>query len=150
MFEPFKKFATFNGRSRRKEYWLFFLFNMVVVLIIALVESSLNAGEVKRTASLADLYNLIVLIPSIAVGVRRMHDVGKSGWFILVPIYSLVLLVTDGMTGKNKYGYDPKDRDVYNGEESAGKNTFRWKCPKCSTINPNTTYTCTQCDYILR
>jgi len=53
-------------------------------------------------------YQLAILIPSIAVGVRRMHDVNKSGWFILIPIYNLILAVTDGTKGDNKYGHDPK------------------------------------------
>ena len=54
------------------------------------------------------IYTLAVLIPSIAVGVRRMHDVGKSGWFLLIPIYNLILACTDGVNGDNEYGADPK------------------------------------------
>ena len=55
------------------------------------------------------LYSLAVLLPSIAVGVRRMHDVGKSGWYILIPIYNFILAVTDGEQGANEYGPDPKN-----------------------------------------
>jgi uncharacterized membrane protein YhaH (DUF805 family) len=51
---------------------------------------------------------LAIFIPSIAVGVRRMHDVGKSGWFLLIPIYNLILACTDGVQGDNEYGADPK------------------------------------------
>jgi len=58
---------------------------------------------------LGTIYGLVVLIPGIAVAIRRMHDVGKSGWFILIPIYNLVLAVTPGIIGENQYGSDPKD-----------------------------------------
>ncbi len=57
---------------------------------------------------LGTIYSLAVFIPSIAVAVRRMHDVGKSGWFILIPIYNLILACTNGESGENKYGTDPK------------------------------------------
>lgn len=58
---------------------------------------------------LSNIYSLIVLIPSIAVGIRRMHDVGKSGWYILIPIYNLILACTEGQYGENEYGEDPKN-----------------------------------------
>lgn len=61
------------------------------------------------TGFLETIYSLGVLIPAIAVGVRRMHDVGKSGWFLLIPIYNLVLAVTEGEVGENQYGPDPKN-----------------------------------------
>jgi uncharacterized membrane protein YhaH (DUF805 family) len=65
-------------------------------------------GGIMDTTVLANIYTLVVLIPSIAVGVRRMHDVGKSGWFILIPIYNLILAFTEGEKGENVYGTDPK------------------------------------------
>jgi uncharacterized membrane protein YhaH (DUF805 family) len=94
----FKKYATFQGRARRKEYWMFFLFNCLIYFGIGLVGSS----------ELVLLYYLVVLIPSIAVAVRRMHDVGKSGWFVLIPIYNFILAITEGNRGENEYGPDPK------------------------------------------
>jgi uncharacterized membrane protein YhaH (DUF805 family) len=57
---------------------------------------------------IASIYSIAVLIPGIAVAIRRMHDVGKSGWFILIPIYNLILAVTEGQRGPNEYGEDPK------------------------------------------
>jgi uncharacterized membrane protein YhaH (DUF805 family) len=94
--------ANFNGRARRSEYWYFVLFNMIFSFSLAIV-------RVYTTFTLLQgLYSLFVLLPSIAVGVRRMHDVGKSGWFLLIPIYNLVLACTEGMSGENKYGLDPK------------------------------------------
>jgi len=110
-----KKFAQFDGRSRRKEYWMFVLFNTLICCVLYIPglifrESSLGLGLL----ALYGIYALASLIPSIAVGVRRLHDTNKSGWFMLlcfVPIISLVLLVfmcIDGDAGPNQYGPNPK------------------------------------------
>jgi uncharacterized membrane protein YhaH (DUF805 family) len=100
--EVLKKYAVFSGRARRSEYWYFFLFNILIAVALVLL------GALIHNTILNTLYSLAVLIPGIAVGVRRMHDVGKSGWYLLIPIYSLVLACTDGNTGTNEYGQDPK------------------------------------------
>jgi uncharacterized membrane protein YhaH (DUF805 family) len=100
--EAFQKFNTFSGRARRSEYWYFFLFNVIIAFVLGFV------GGLMGTTVLSNIYTLAVLIPGIAVGVRRMHDVGKSGWFLLIPIYNLVLACTDGVNGDNEYGADPK------------------------------------------
>jgi uncharacterized membrane protein YhaH (DUF805 family) len=97
-----QNYATFSGRARRSEYWYFFLFNFIISFVLGFV------GGIMDTTVLANIYTLVVLIPSIAVGVRRMHDVGKSGWFILIPIYNLILAFTEGEKGENEYGIDPK------------------------------------------
>ena len=97
-----KKYAEFNGRARRSEYWYFVLFNTIISVVLAAI------GYAANTSILRGLYSLAVLLPSIAVGVRRMHDVGKSGWFVLVPIYNLILACTEGDSGENEYGPDPK------------------------------------------
>jgi len=97
-----KKYADFNGRSRRSEYWYFFLVNTIISLILNLIERGTGLGI------LSLIYSLIVLVPGIAVAVRRMHDVNKSGWFILIPIYNLILACTEGTKGDNQYGADPK------------------------------------------
>jgi uncharacterized membrane protein YhaH (DUF805 family) len=99
-----KNYANFNGRARRSEYWYFALFSTIISLILT------YAGAAAGTSMLGNIYSLAVLIPSIAVGVRRMHDVGKSGWFVLIPIYNLILACTDGTPGDNEYGTDPKGR----------------------------------------
>ena len=101
-FEVLKKYAQFNGRARRKEYWYFALFSAIVSIILRLI--GLYAG----VTFLYTLYSLAVLIPSIAVGVRRMHDINKSGWFIIIPIYNLILACQNGDMGPNQYGEDPK------------------------------------------
>ena len=109
----FKKYATFQGRARRKEYWYFSLFNFLVIFWINIIgdESKyikfLGAGRI-GSQELVAIYFLIAIIPSIAVAVRRMHDVGKSGWFVLIPIYNFILAITEGNKGANDYGPDPK------------------------------------------
>lgn len=97
-----KKFAVFNGRARRSEYWYFVLFNLLIAIVLTLIDEAIG------TRLLNNIYSLAVLIPGIAVGVRRMHDVNKSGWFLLIPIYNLILACTDGTQGLNQYGSDPK------------------------------------------
>jgi uncharacterized membrane protein YhaH (DUF805 family) len=111
-FGVWKKYATFSGRARRKEYWMFFLFNFIVAFVIGFVLGFIGA-ILKIGPALADagnaLYNLAVLIPGIAVGVRRMHDVGRNGWWLLFPIVNIVFLCKDGQPGENRYGPNPKE-----------------------------------------
>ena len=101
-----KKYAEFTGRSRRKEYWMFTLFSTIISVALQVVDSTVFGLE---GYGLETLYSLGVLIPSIAVGVRRMHDVGKSGWFLLVPFYNFYLLCIDSEEGENEYGPNPKN-----------------------------------------
>lgn len=101
-FHVLQNYATFSGRARRSEYWYFVLFNAIFSFGIGFVAGFLNFPI------LSTIYSVAVLLPAIAVAVRRMHDVGKSGWFILIPIYNLVLACTDGVKGDNEYGADPK------------------------------------------
>ena len=109
--EVLKKFAVFNGRARTKEYWMFILFNTMFSIVFSLVDTLLIGNEIT-----SNLYSLVVLVPSIAVGIRRMHDVGKSGWFILIPIYNLILAIREGDKGDNEYGQDPKVGTVLNND----------------------------------
>ena len=98
-----QNYATFSGRARRAEYWYFFLINTIISVILSVM-------TVQRGESMFYLiYSLGVLIPSLAVGVRRMHDVNKSGWFLLIPIYNLILACTEGTQGDNDYGTNPKE-----------------------------------------
>lgn len=107
-----KQYADFNGRARRKEYWMFTLFFMIIYYSIAAIGGVLGSSAV---IMIALVFALGVLVPSIAVGVRRLHDTGKSGWYLLlgiVPVanfYILYLLVIDSTPGPNEYGDNPKD-----------------------------------------
>jgi uncharacterized membrane protein YhaH (DUF805 family) len=106
-----KQYADFSGRARRKEYWMFFLFNLIFGVVANVLDFALGVGGVFSL-----LYLLGLLIPNLAVMVRRLHDIDKSGWWIfivLIPligsIWLLVLLATDGSTGENQYGANPKE-----------------------------------------
>jgi uncharacterized membrane protein YhaH (DUF805 family)/type II secretory pathway pseudopilin PulG len=106
-----KKYAVFSGRARRKEYWMFFLFNVIIAYVFGFAVGLLGAHTGLSGASiltLTQIYTLATLIPSIAVGVRRMHDTDHSGWWLLFPIVNLVFLCTHGKRGDNRFGSDPK------------------------------------------
>lgn len=106
-----KKYAVFEGRSSRAEYWYFVLFNFIISLAIAIITVSIGDNQ----QGLMSLYSLALFLPGLGVSIRRLHDVGKSGWMILISlipivgfIWLLVLLVTDSNPGENKYGPNPK------------------------------------------
>jgi uncharacterized membrane protein YhaH (DUF805 family) len=101
-----KNYVNFDGRARRKEYWMFVLFNAIISFILGMIGGIINFDL------LGSIYSLAILLPTIAVAVRRMHDVGKSGWYILIPIYNFILSVTEGDKGSNKYGSDPKSEET--------------------------------------
>ena len=91
--ECFRKYAIFSGRSDRPEYWYFYLFSFIVIFF---------AGYSNSPSTLT-IVDLILIVPLLAAGVRRMHDVNRSGWFLLIPIYSLYLLCLPS-DGTNRYG----------------------------------------------
>jgi uncharacterized membrane protein YhaH (DUF805 family) len=94
----FKKYATFDGRASRSEFWYFTLFYLIVNLLAGALEGIIGI------AGLSYIPYLALLLPSIAVSARRMHDTGRSGWFQLVPFYNLILACTASNPGSNKYG----------------------------------------------
>jgi uncharacterized membrane protein YhaH (DUF805 family) len=105
-----KKYAEFDGRARRKEYWMFALINLLITLAIAIVE-----GIVGTAGLLGLIYGLAILLPAIAVSVRRLHDTDRSGWWLLIAlvpllgaIVLLVFMVQDSKPGTNLYGIYPK------------------------------------------
>jgi uncharacterized membrane protein YhaH (DUF805 family) len=114
---PLRKYADIHGRARRSEYWWFVLFIMVVGFAVGLIEGVLGlAGSVVGPYGfLTLLFYLAIILPSITVGVRRLHDTGRSGWWLLiglVPVIGgivlLVFYVLDSDRGDNAYGPDPK------------------------------------------
>ncbi|WP_042460069.1 DUF805 domain-containing protein [Neobacillus dielmonensis] len=105
-----KNYTGFSGRARRKEYWMFTLFNLLFAVVIGIIEGVFDLPQF-----LSALYTLAVLLPSIGVGIRRLHDSGKSGWWLLISLIpfvgSIVLLVffcLDSEPNDNKYGPNPK------------------------------------------
>jgi len=112
-----KEYDDFNGRARRKEYWMFILFNIIFAVVALILDFILVIGiEGIGYSPLYGLYALAMLIPGLAVSIRRLHDVGKSGWMILIylipligAIWLFVLMVTDSNPGENQYGANPKE-----------------------------------------
>jgi uncharacterized membrane protein YhaH (DUF805 family) len=98
-----KNYAVFDGRSRRKEFWYFYLFFILTILVLDIIGRLLFGSDMLFYVS-----ELALIVPYFAVAIRRMHDVNKSGWFCLIPIYNLILFCTPGTTGPNDYGSDPK------------------------------------------
>ena len=114
--EALKKYAVFSGRSRRMEFWYFVLFNLIVYIVLSLVDALLGTyNVVQGVGLLSSIYGLAVLIPTLALWVRRLHDIDRTGWWILInlipligTIVLLVFALTPGTPGSNRYGPDPK------------------------------------------
>ena len=112
-----KNYATFSGRARRKEYWMFFLFNVLISLGLGVLDVVAGTYSVEyETGLFSGLYSLLVLIPSIAVSVRRLYDTNRSGWWIvisLIPIIGVLVLFVftcfDSQPGTNRFGANPKE-----------------------------------------
>ncbi|MFI1281323.1 MULTISPECIES: DUF805 domain-containing protein [unclassified Streptomyces] len=105
-----KKYTVFSGRARRQEYWMFVLFNIAALIVVAILDAVLGT-----TPWLYALYFLGTFLPNLAVTVRRLHDTGKSGWWIFIGavplvgfIWIIVLLATAGNDQPNAYGLNPK------------------------------------------
>ena len=112
--EVLKKYAVFSGRARRKEYWMFTLVNVIVFLLLGILE-----GAIGLPPALSTIYGLFVLIPGLAVTIRRLHDTGRSGWWFLVSfipligwIVLLIFMILDSDPGENAYGMNPKIQEV--------------------------------------
>ncbi|MFE2015519.1 DUF805 domain-containing protein [Streptomyces sp. NPDC059491] len=105
-----KKYAVFNGRARRQEFWMFTLFNAIAAIIVAVVDMAIGSYPI-----LYAIYVLAVLLPALGVTVRRLHDTGRSGWWILIDLVPLVgaiilivFLATEGESQQNGHGPNPK------------------------------------------
>jgi len=103
------KYFCFSGRARRKEYWMFTLVNFVITVILSVIDKKVTGGILQL------VYGLGVLLPGLGVSVRRLHDIGRSGWWLLLcfvpivgPIVILVFLCLDSKPGANEYGSNPK------------------------------------------
>ena len=120
-----KKYAVFDGRAQRAEYWYFVLFNTIISILLSILGKAIGVfnmtiGTVGNEINiLSIIYSLAVLVPGLAVAVRRLHDVGKSGWMVLInlipligQIWILVLMMRDSTPGDNKYGPNPKGNNI--------------------------------------
>lgn len=129
MLMPYRRYADFSGRSQRKEYWMFALFQFIVAMVLLAIMFVGGMGSVNEMTGQAEpgtlfyigigllvIFGLGSFIPSLAVSVRRFHDQDKSGWFLLLQlipyiggIIVLVFMCLDGTRGPNRFGPDPKD-----------------------------------------
>jgi uncharacterized membrane protein YhaH (DUF805 family) len=118
-----KKYAVFSGRARRKEYWMFFLFNIIFAASASFLDNMIGTtiGD-SSFGVLHTLYSLTVIVLGLAVTVRRLHDTDRSGWWIfivLIPligtVWLLILMVDNSTSGENKYGQNPKEAEENKG-----------------------------------
>lgn len=112
----FKKTLDFKSRSRRKEYWMFILWTSIISVVLSIVELVLNLEIAPDLGLLSTIFSLVILIPSISLSVRRLHDIGRTGWWLLlsfIPILGWIALfvftLLDSESGTNKYGPNPKE-----------------------------------------
>lgn len=105
-----KEYANFKGRARRKEYWMFVLVNMIISFVIGFFSGLIDMPM------LGSVYSLVLFLPSLAVGARRLHDINKSGWYLLLMllpligwVWLIILHAKEGDEGPNEYGADPKN-----------------------------------------
>jgi uncharacterized membrane protein YhaH (DUF805 family) len=110
----FSKYVVFSGRARRSEFWWFFLFAVIVYIVVGIIDAVIGSSILGLIVSLA------LLLPSLAVNVRRLHDTGRSGWWILIgliPIIGFIVLLVfecqDSQPGTNAYGPSPKEVGGY-------------------------------------
>lgn len=109
--EALQKYVEFEGRARRTEFWTFVLVNFCISIILSVLDATIGMGF----GFIGTLFSLAILLPSIAVAVRRLHDIGKEGWWILIgliPIIGWIILlyfyIQDSEAGANAYGPNPK------------------------------------------
>ena len=117
MILPFRRFAEFTGRSRRQEFWMFNLFGLLAALAATAVDFAIGFG-LEDNGPVTIVQSLAFLVPSLSVSIRRLHDVDRSGWWlllVLIPILGWIVLIvwncTDGTCGTNRFGADPKNPD---------------------------------------
>ncbi|MBU3659965.1 MAG: DUF805 domain-containing protein [Flavobacteriales bacterium] len=108
-----RNYTNFEGRARRQEFWMFFLINLIISAILQVIDFTFYGIE-NDLNPISTIYSLAVLLPNIGVCIRRMHDINKSGWYMLIPVYNIFLFATEGDSGENQYGSDPKEEESSN------------------------------------
>jgi uncharacterized membrane protein YhaH (DUF805 family) len=106
--DAFRKYADFSGRAHRKQYWMFVLIYSIIYIVLALIDGALN------TLWLTSIFSLVIFIPSISIGARRLHDTGRTGWWqliYLIPLIGIIVMLiflSQDSHDENKYGISPK------------------------------------------
>jgi uncharacterized membrane protein YhaH (DUF805 family) len=113
--DAWRNYITFTGRSRRAAYWMFVLFNFIAVILANVIDNVLGLAGEAGYGPFSMIYGLAVFLPGLALAIRRLHDTGRSGWWMLIgfiPIVGLIVLiiffVQDSQPGSNQYGPNPK------------------------------------------
>ncbi len=117
----FRKYVDFSGRADRAEFWTFFFVNFVISMVLSYMDTFVSGSSFTGAGYLSSIFSLIILLPSLGVSVRRLHDIGKSGGWIFITIilfigwiWILILWATEGNSGSNEYGPDPKGINPHN------------------------------------
>jgi uncharacterized membrane protein YhaH (DUF805 family) len=103
-----RQYIDFKGRATRPEFWYFVLFSLIIEIILSIFDSILGLDFGNDEGLLSSIYSLAVFLPSIGVGIRRMHDINKKGWWMLIPFYNIYLWCQPGTVGDNRFGPDSK------------------------------------------
>lgn len=116
----FQNYVTFSGRARRSQYWFFVLFNLIGSIVFGVIDGALftsvdhATGVVTNAGVLGTIFSLVIFLPALSVAVRRLHDLEKSGWWVLInfiPLVGWVIFIvwaaTKGTVGDNRFGADP-------------------------------------------
>jgi uncharacterized membrane protein YhaH (DUF805 family) len=114
--DAWKNYVTFTGRSRRTAYWMFVLFNVIAIILANVIDNVLGLAGDGGYGPLSMIYGLAVFLPGLALAIRRLHDTGRSGWWMLIsflPLIGLIVLIVffvqDSQPGSNQYGPNPKE-----------------------------------------
>ena len=114
--DAWKNYVTFTGRSRRTAYWMFVLFNVIAIILANVIDNVLGLAGDGGYGPLSMIYGLAVFLPGLALAVRRLHDTGRSGWWMLIsflPLIGLIVLIVffvqDSQPSSNQYGPNPKE-----------------------------------------
>jgi uncharacterized membrane protein YhaH (DUF805 family) len=102
--DAFARYFEIKGRTTRRQYWMFILFHTLAIFLLSVIDLVVLGNKI---AVLYTIYLLVTVIPATTVAVRRMHDSGRSGWWVFLPVVSFVFLCWEGQLGSNRYGEDP-------------------------------------------
>ena len=144
--EALKKYAVFQGRARRKEYWMFYLMSIIIAVIIGALE-----GMFRLPGLIGKIYPYTMALPTISVSVRRLHDTNRSGWWFLInlipvigSIFFLLFTIEDSTPGENKYGPNPKEEELKIPKVAPSDMK---KCPQCGELVTREARVCHHCNH---